>query len=354
MKLTAAVIILLVVLATTALPEEEQPYPKGASSQEFAGLKFHLEIPDDFDPDREYSLLVGHHGMGASETSYASWFTPLLFSEFIVCAPKSTGTAWNKPDVEKVRKLVKHLMKVLPIGKDRIHAAGFSNGGAHLPFLAFTKDLPFKTACFMGSGFQGGKVPRAAKENMSVLALVGAKDRAFGAAKATVKRLSGKVLRVDFRAQPDLDHEIPDELMPFYFHWLAVAEGKFVPGEDASFDWTDDREIAFEELDEEPRPSFIYFFDDGDADNPAARRLQNEILLDPLVHHYGSQLYPILLDLELEPETFKTLGLTRTPAVVVLDKMRKVVATFEGEIDRKKLISALRARARISSRDRER
>jgi predicted esterase len=344
--LAAAVLLLLLSLAAPALPDEEIPYPRGASSQEYAGLRFQLEIPDDFDPGKTYSLLVGLHGMGATETSYASWFTPLLFSEFIVCAPKSTGTAWNKPDVEKVVTIVRHLMEVLPIGQDRLHAAGFSNGGAHLPFLAFTEALPFRTVCFMGSGFQGGKVPAAAKENMSVLALAGEQDPAFGAAKATVSRLHGKVRRVDFRSQPDLDHQIPDELMPFFYHWLRVAEGRFTPGDDSSFPWTDDQEIASEELAGTPRPSFVYFFDDADAKSAAARRLQNETLLDPLVHHYGAQLYPVLLDRELEPEYFKSLGLTKTPAVVVFDERRKAVAKFEGEIDRDQLVKALKSVAK--------
>ncbi len=346
----SVVLLFLLLLVGPALPEPDPPYPRGASSQEFAGLRFHLEIPDDFDPRQEYSLLVGLHGMGASETSYASWFTPLLFSDFIICAPKSTGPAWNKPDVEKVKKIVHHLLAVRPIGRDRLHAAGFSIGGMHRPFLAFTKDLRFRTVCFMGSGFQGGKVPRAAKKTMSVLALAGARDPALGAARATVKRLEGKVLRVDLRVQPDLGHQSPDELMPFYFHWMKVAEGRFVPGEDASFDWTDDLEIAFDTLDGNPGPSFIYFFDDRDADSAAARRLQNETLLDPLVHEVGSRLFPILLDRELEPEYFKQLGLTKTPAIVVLDEKRKVVAKFEGEIDRKELVKALRSVARTRSR----
>ncbi len=339
-----ALLILLVV--STATPEEELAYPLGASSQTLAGLRFHLEIPEDFDAGKEYSLLVALHGMGATEDSYASWFVPLLFNDFIVCAPKSTGTAWNKKDIERVKEIVTHLTRVLPIGRDRIHAAGFSNGGMHLPFLVFTKDRPYRTACFMGSGFGGGKVPRAAKEKMSVLALAGAQDQALFVAKRTPKLLKGKVLRADVRIQPDLGHEIPDELMPFYFHWLSVAEGKFVPGEDASFDWTDDREIAEEMLAEEPRPSFIYFFDDRDQENPAARRLQNEILLDPLVHHFGSQLYPVMLDVELEPEHFKSFGLKKTPAIVVLNAKRKVVAKFEGEIDQKKLVKALRSVAK--------
>jgi len=94
------------------------------------------------------------------------------------------------------------------------------------------------------------------------------------------------------------------------------------------------------------KSSFIYFFDDRDQENPAARRLQNEILLDPLVHHFGSQLYPVMLDVELEPEHFKSFGLKKTPAIVVLNAKRKVVAKFEGEIDQKKLVKALRSVAK--------
>ena len=339
-------VLVLLLLGSTAIPDEDPPYPRGVSSQKFAGLKFHLEIPDDFDPGKEYSLLVALHGMGASETSFASWFVPLVFEGFVVCAPKSTGSAWNRKDIERVEKIVAHLTEVLPIGKDRLHASGFSNGGMNLPLLVFTRKLRYRTVCFMGSGFSGGQVPRAAKEKVSALALAGAEDHAIGLARATPKRLKGKVRRADLRIQPDLGHEIPDELMPLYFHWLSVAEGKFVPGEDASFDWTDDREIAEENLAERPRPNFIYFFDDQDAGSAAAREVQNETLLDPLVHHFGSQLFPVKLDVELEMDHFKSFGLTKTPALVVRNADGQVVAKFEGEIDRKKLVKALRSVAK--------
>ncbi len=344
-------LLALLLLLPTALAEDAPPFPLGESSQEYAGLRFHLEIPDDFKADKKYSLLVALHGMGASETSYASWFVPLLYRDFIICAPKSKGAGWSKPDIAAVRRIVAHLTEKLPIAKDRIHAAGFSNGGAHLPFLVFEGDVPFATVCFMGSGFGGGKVPASAKK-MAALALAGTLDPMATAAKRTPKMLKGKVRRADVRLQEDLAHEIPEELMPFYFHWLTVMEGRFFPGEDDSFPWTDDLEIALEELKEEPRPSFFYFFNDQDTEKAAARHVQNEVLLDPLVYEQAKTFHPVKLDIDLAGDYFHSLDLTRTPAIVVFDAERKVVKRFEGDIDATDLAATLRAVARKRPRSR--
>jgi predicted esterase len=334
--------VLILLVPPAVLGAEERPFPAGKSTASLGGLSWHVEMPMKWDPAREYSLLVCLHGAGATGESLASWFGPLVGDDFILLAPQAKGPAWNKPDVEIVRGVVKDLLPKLRIGAGRLHATGFSNGGMHLPFLVFEDAPAFATVCFMGSGFGGGRVPARARKEMAALALVGAEDRFFGAAKETPKRLEGKVRRADFLAQKDLAHEIPDQLIPYYYSWLRAMEGRFHPGEDGSFPWIDDLSVAKETLAESKGPSFFYIFDEKDEHDADAKHLQNEVFLDPAVQEAGRRLTAVKIDRELEEEFFTSLGLTKTPAVVVMKPGPEPLAKFEGKIDAKPLAAALR------------
>ncbi|MEN8150998.1 MAG: hypothetical protein ABFS86_14345, partial [Planctomycetota bacterium] len=236
-----------------------------------------------------------------------------------------------------------HLSKILPIDRTKMHGIGFSNGGAHLGTIVFDKDLPFATGAWMGSGFAGGKVPKRAKTEFAAIAMVGEKDRALGAAKATVKMLRKKVRRVDFESQPDLAHEIPDELMPFYYYWLRVMEGRFHPGDEESLDWHYDAASAIETMKAEKRGGLVYFFDERDAKDADAKHAQNVVLMDPAVRPLARKLVAVMLDAEVEEDAalMKKWGLAKTPAFAVLSPAGVVKARFQGKIAAKALAPAL-------------
>ncbi len=341
-----AVLFALLVLAAPAAAQDKPRFPPGKSTPTLGGLSCHLELPERFDPAKEYSLLVALHGMRATAASIASWFEPLVPAGFVVLAPQARGPVWSKPDVESVKAAIAEVAAAVRIGRGRLHAAGFSNGGAHLAFLAFDDEPAFATACFMGSGFGGGKVAERAKEGMAVVALCGALDPALPAVEMTPKRLAGEVRRVDFLTQPGLGHEIPDALMPFYYHWVKAMEGRFFPGDDTSFPWIDDLLAARERLQDKPDAAFVYLFDEKDKDDADAKAVQNEVFLDPLVQHYGRRLVAVKIDRDLEPDLLDALGVKTTPAVVVLKAgldPAGITARFEGKTDAKALSDALRA-----------
>jgi hypothetical protein len=345
------VVLALSLSAGLALAEDDPkpPFPEGKSVQRFADLTYHIEVPVEYDPKKEYSLIVGLHGAGASAGEFATWIEALIEKDFIVVCPKSKGPAWNKRDIERVKKIVAHVMEKITIGKGRLHGVGFSNGGQHLGFLVFDKKLPFVTGCWMGSGFGGGKMPARAKKEMAALALAGEKDYALGACKGTVKRLRGKVRSVEFRMQPELEHDIPRDLMPYYHYWLTVMEGRFTPGEDESFDWRYDMKPGREIMAEEKRGGFVFFYSTDDEKSEDARHAEHVVLFDPRVRFFGEQAQPVMLDRSLDKELFASLGLTKTPAIVVMKPDGTVVKTFEGRIEAKDVAKSLRSVAKAKS-----
>ncbi len=327
--------LLLPALLLPAFPAragDPLPYPTGSTSQTYAGLRFQLVLPSDYDPGKEYSLIVILHGAGGTETGMAGALRELPPRGFVVCAPKSTGQVWSLSDLGKVKEIVRHLMEVLSIGKGRLHGAGFSNGGWNLAPLVFDEKLPFVSACWIAAGYNGGKVPKRAKKEMGALALAGSQDPNRGAAEKTVDLLRDKVRTVECRIQPGIGHEFPDKLMPYYFYWLGVMEGRFVPGECLSFDFAPSYEEFRKTMEAEKKGGFIYFYSAGDRDDPAAKALQNEAFFHPLVRWYGRQLAAVKLDRGENESLFREFKLKKTPAVVVLKKDGKVAKKLEGKI----------------------
>ena len=223
--------LLAPVLLAGAAPAEEPVFPAGTSSQTLEGLRCSIVMPEGFDPAKEHSLLVILHGAGGTETGMAGSLADLAARDFVVLAPKSSAQTWSKPDTDAVCRIVTSLKKRLHIGANRLHAAGFSNGGWNLKDVAFDEDLHCTTACWIAAGFDGGTIPKYAKKEMAAMALAGSEDPNRKAAEATVDRLQDKVRTVECHIQQGLAHAWPEKLVPYYEWWLGAMEGRFVPGE---------------------------------------------------------------------------------------------------------------------------
>jgi hypothetical protein len=108
-----------------------------------------------------------------------------------------------------------------------------------------------------------------------------------------------------------------------------VQEGRFTPGECAAFDWIADPAAAPARMAERKTGGFAYFFSKDQASDGAAKAFQNEVLREPLVQRYGSQLVAWKLEKSEAAEAFAREGLTGTPAVVVYDAAGKAVKTLQ-------------------------
>jgi hypothetical protein len=127
-------------------------------------------------------------------------------------------------------------------------------------------------------------------------------------------------------------------------------EGRFYPGEDESLDWNRVPSIAFEEMKEKKRGGLVYFYDERDAAEGVdpkrkadAKHAQNDVLFEPEVRRYAKKLVAVIADAQYEKDAavMKRLGLSKTPAIAVLDPECEVVARFEGHIEAGALAAAL-------------
>jgi len=323
-------LILLGLAVLPALAEGESPYPKGTSTQKHDGMEFTLVLPSDYDAAKEYALLIALHGMNGKASNVAGAFTELTRDGFVVCAPQCARAGWDQPNVNRAKGVLSHLIEVLAIDAKRLHGAAFSQGCGSLASVVFDRKFHFVSASWSMGGSTGGKVPPRAKKEMGVIALVGSEDWARGAAEGTVKQLRKKVRTVECHVQQGLGHEFPSKLAPYHRYWLTVMNGGFEPGECGFFEWSDDVEAAKLRMAAEKRGGLLYFFSKKDGESVEARRVQNGVLFDPIVRHYGRRAVAVKLAREGNEELFKQLGLTATPAVVVTKPDFEPAKSFEG------------------------
>ncbi len=332
MRRIAAFLFLALLLAGLPARGQGAPaYPKGSSSQEFAGLRFQLVVPADFDPAKTYALLVVLHGLGGEEKSMAQTFEPLSKEGFVVCAPKSTGQGWDAGEVEKVKEIVRHLMPALSIGEGRLHGVGFSNGGWNLASLVFDEKLPFASGVWIAAGYNGGKVPKRARTTFGALALAGSEDGNKDAAEKTVDLLADKVRSVEVRIEPGVGHAMPRGLLPYCLWWIRVMDGWYVPGDDMSFQWTADPEAAKPVMAQRKTGGLLWFYTAADTEDAEARRVQQEVFFHPLVRRFGAQAVAVKLERTAHEALFASYRLKKTPAVVVLKPDGSVAKALEGE-----------------------
>jgi poly(3-hydroxybutyrate) depolymerase len=97
---------------------------------------YNLRIPDDYDMNHPYRLMISYHWMGGTANNvspnyYDLW--NLSEGSTIFVAPQGNNNAWSNPggeDVEFSRALIEQLESQLCIDKSRIFCEGFSMGGS--------------------------------------------------------------------------------------------------------------------------------------------------------------------------------------------------------------------------------
>ena len=326
---------LLLAFAASAWADD-LPYPKGSSEHKLEGLDTSLLVPE-ISRGEKCSMIVLLHGSGDSGQNLIRGMTRWEQAGYLVCAPTATvRRAWSTNDLKLVKKIADHLKKVMPIDAKKVHVVGFSNGGWNLTPLAFDDDLRPCSATYIAAGYRGGKVPKWAKKGLGVLALAGEQDGNVGAARGTVTQLRGKVASVEVRTQANLGHKWPREHDAYQLWWMGAREGRFKPGDDKNFRWSEDLEQAIESQKSKKRGGvLVYVYNDS----PEAKKLQNETFMDPAVRFYGGQLAAVMMELDEEAQA---LGVKAAPAVVVLKKDGTVKKLLTGKIKARSLASALR------------
>ena len=333
-----------VLLLTTGLTAQESlRYPPGTSDHTLEGLAVTLDVPRDLSQENRASLIILLHGYGGKGKRLMTLLRDWVADGYIVCAPQATQAGWTPRDVAAAARIGSHLLQTMPIGKDRVHVVGFSNGGWVLPELACHEGLKPVSAVYVGAGYRGPKPPRWARKRQGVLAVAGAEDPNAAQTRDVPRVVGGKVRLVEARFQPNLGHKWPRDLNPYMRWWMGVQEGRFEPGETLAFAWAESLEKALESQKGRKKGGvLVYVFDSkADAQNEAAKKLQNETMLDARVRFYTSQIAAAKLDRLKDTIPFE--GIKATPSLVLLKRDGTVKKILPAKTSAKKLLAAMKS-----------
>jgi poly(3-hydroxybutyrate) depolymerase len=118
--------------------------------------KYTLRVPDDYDKDRPYRLILGFHGATGNSGQVAPSFFglwSLSAGSTIFIAPDAVGGIWsNTTDVTFVNDILAQVKGDLCIDTSRIELEGFSQGGAMAWTLACAQPSGVYRAAVVHSG----------------------------------------------------------------------------------------------------------------------------------------------------------------------------------------------------------
>jgi poly(3-hydroxybutyrate) depolymerase len=120
------------------------------------GRKYTLRVPDDYDNERPYRLMLGFHGATGNSGQVAPSFFglwPLSEGTTIFIAPDAVNGLWTSAtDVELVDDILAQVEADLCIDTKRVMLEGFSQGGAMAWTLACARPNVFRAAVVHSGG----------------------------------------------------------------------------------------------------------------------------------------------------------------------------------------------------------
>jgi S1-C subfamily serine protease/predicted esterase len=190
-----------------AEPKKEAKKGFYAISDPTTGHGYWVYVPEDYDPNISYSLIVWLHPKGDAmqEPILRVWRDICKERHFILLGPKAENpTGWLTSEADVITADIRELLANYTIDRQRIVLHGHGQGANLAYFLAFdARDL------VRGVANVGGVPPAQLKENaaherLAFFLLAGAKDPEIEAIRAARPRLIEKKFSVVY-------HEIEDQ-----------------------------------------------------------------------------------------------------------------------------------------------
>lgn len=194
---------------------------------------FSVFVPEDYDPDRAYPLVVAlHGGAGHGRLFLWSWVRAARTHGAIVVAPTSTGDTWSlmQPNIDAA-----HLANVLEqvtrrwnVDHSRQLLTGMSDGGTFTLLSGIDVASPFTHLAPVAASFHPMIVAMADPRRLSglpVFLVHGALDWMFpvSVARSAYAALDAAGAKVEYRELADLSHTYPREETARMLEWLSEA-----------------------------------------------------------------------------------------------------------------------------------
>ena len=174
---------------------------------------YSLYVPENYDPDKQWPLIVALHGSHGSGGEYLlTWLRAAKNHGYIVLAPQSLDVTWSiqKPtaDIRSVLAILTTVTQAYKVDSKRIFVSGFSDGGTFTYALGMhCPDLFAGIAPIAGVLAPGYPLDHA--QDLPILVVHGAQDFIFpvATARAAYQRLQDSDFsRVTYTELADWGH----------------------------------------------------------------------------------------------------------------------------------------------------
>lgn len=252
--------VVLITILLSALPAAAAD--KVCTLPDDAG-KYVLSLPKDYDPKKEYELIVALHGSGDPPEHFVKALRALMPTrDYILAAPYSKDVMeWRSTEIPAVEATVTDVQKNCRIQKDRVLLLGYSAGGGIGFFFIAQRPKLFAGFAGFAQAVNTEELPDeefAAAKDVLVYYSVGSDDKYAAASVETDKTLKRLGFTYAYDAPHGVGHIITREQLKRCFDWFDAAFKKKDAAEStnatAAAQESDDMTIRERRDDEEEKP----------------------------------------------------------------------------------------------------
>jgi serine protease Do len=200
-------------------PPAAKPKPETGFQKKQTPAQDHtywIYVPDDYDPDISYSILVWFHPLGKNkekdfEDFSGAWETFCSERNIILVMPQSDSPrGWTPNEADFVNQAIRIVQSEYTVDSRRTVAHGLGVGGEMAMHMGFQSRALIRGVATVGAHLGGNPREKVLNQPLSFYLVVGGKDPVQKAVGETKDKLAKFKYPVVLKEIPNLGHEYID------------------------------------------------------------------------------------------------------------------------------------------------
>lgn len=191
---------------------EEKKVETGLLKRTSGDRQYWVYVPDDYDPNISYALLLWLHPAGKGkdkdiESFQEAWEDLCKDNHIIFVAPVSSNDrGWLGSEADGIQQIVKDVLGQYTIDRQRVVAHGMDVGGQMAFYLAFNSPGLFRGVATTGA-ILASQIKESADQRLAFFLAAGAKDPIVKDIQESKNKLADRRFSVVYREIPNMGHQ---------------------------------------------------------------------------------------------------------------------------------------------------